>query len=184
MNQTHPTIELVALMREKRLETPSRRDFHSPAIDGIRLPVVVLDGARAGPTVCVSAGVHGSEYCALEVAQRLLALNPAEVSGRIVVLPLVNIPAFIGRAAYVNPTDGINPNRAFPGRTDGSQSYRLTHWLTYSIFRIAISCSICIPAISANTCVRSRSFSATIPAPGRSRVPRGWNSPSASARAE
>ncbi|MEI2387404.1 succinylglutamate desuccinylase/aspartoacylase family protein [Breoghania sp. JC706] len=135
MNQTYPTIDLENLMRETRPRTPSRRDFHSPEIDGISLPVVVLDGARPGPTVCVSAGVHGSEYCALEVAQRLLALDPAEVSGRIIVLPLVNIPAFIGRAAYVNPTDGINPNRAFPGRADGSQSYRLTHWLTYGIFR-------------------------------------------------
>lgn len=134
-NEDHPTLDMARIAARPLSGPPARQDFLSPQMGETRLPAVVLEGAAPGPTVCVSAGVHGSEYCALETAQRLLRIDPATLRGRLIVLPLVNIAAFTDRATYVNPLDGLNPNRVFPGAADGSHSRQLAHWLTQEVYR-------------------------------------------------
>jgi predicted deacylase len=87
----------------------------------IRMPVVVLNGAQDGPTVAVSAGIHGAEYPGIEAAIRLSrTLDPAELRGAAVIVPVVSLAAFQRRAIYVNPLDGINPNRVCPGNPTGT----------------------------------------------------------------
>jgi len=106
-------------------------DWRDRVLTGWEWPYVAVHGARSGPAVLVLAGVHGSEYVSIDAAVRLGAtLDPAQVSGQILVLPLVNPPAFWERTAYVNPIDGLNPNRAFPGKPAGSFTERLAHHLT------------------------------------------------------
>ena len=93
------------------------------------VPCHVLQGTAAGPTLLVTAGIHGAEYASIAAAQRLAALDPTTLSGRLVVVPIVNTSAYFARSIYLNPLDGKNLNRVFPGRADGSASERLAFWL-------------------------------------------------------
>ena len=102
----------------------------------IRLPVVVINGSSDGPVFAVTAGVHGAEYPAIEAAIRLARMiKPADVRGAVIVAPIVTLPAFQRRAIYVNPLDGVNPNRTFPGDPSGS----ITEMLTALVFRNVIA---------------------------------------------
>src|SRR5258708_28538398 len=60
-------------------------------------------------------------------------LQPADVKGTIVVIPLLNRPGFFERCVYINPVDGENLNRIFPGRADGPWSERFAHHLLNDI---------------------------------------------------
>jgi hypothetical protein len=94
-------------------------------------PYVAVHGSAPGPAVLVTGGMHGSEYSSIDAAVRLAAgLDPAEVRGQVLCLPLLNPPAFWERTAYVCPVDGVNPNRVFPGKPGGSFSERLAWHLT------------------------------------------------------
>ena len=87
----------------------------------VRMPVVVINGKTDGPVFAVTAGVHGAEYPGIEAAIRLSRmLNPTDVRGAVIVVPLVSVPAFQRRAIYVNPLDGINFNRVCPGNPVGT----------------------------------------------------------------
>jgi predicted deacylase len=94
------------------------------------VPAFALRGGQPGPTLLVTAGVHGAEYASIEAAYRLAALDAAQLAGTLVVLPIVNQPAYRVRAIYGNPVDGKNLNRQFPGDPAGSFAPRLAHWLT------------------------------------------------------
>ena len=87
-------------------------------------------GRPAGPTLLVTAGVHGAEYASIEAAYRAAATDPAELAGTLLVLPIVTPPSFFARSIYVTPVDGVNPNRVFPGRDDGGFAERLAAWVT------------------------------------------------------
>jgi predicted deacylase len=105
-----------------------------PGLD-VALPVAVLHGRQPGPTVCVTAGVHGAEYVGIEAAIRTIhALDPRVLRGTVVVVPVTNPPAFAARAIYVCPLDGKNLNRVFPGRPDGTAAERIAH----AVFTAAI----------------------------------------------
>jgi predicted deacylase len=96
----------------------------------VRMPVVVINGMADGPVFAVTAGVHGAEYPGIEAAIRLSrTLNPAEVRGAAIVVPLVSVPAFQRRAIYVNPLDGINFNRVCPGNPAGTITEIMAHLL-------------------------------------------------------
>lgn len=102
----------------------------TPTDPATEVPAFALRGARPGPTLLVTAGVHGAEYASIEAAYRLAALDPAQLAGTLVVLPIVNRPAYRVRAIYGNPIDGKNLNRQFPGDPTGTFAPRLAHWLT------------------------------------------------------
>jgi predicted deacylase len=87
----------------------------------VRMPVVVINGKADGPVFVVTAGVHGAEYPGIEAAIRLSrTLDPAQVRGAVIVVPVVSVPAYQRRAIYVNPLDGINFNRVCPGNPVGT----------------------------------------------------------------
>ena len=97
----------------------------------LKAPLVLLNGVRSGPRLALLGGVHGAEYCSIEAARRLaMETDPAALSGQIVAVPIVNMPAFEGRSAFVSPLDGKNLNRTFPGRPDGTPSERLA-WTVF-----------------------------------------------------
>jgi predicted deacylase len=96
------------------------------ALRGEPRPVITVAGQRPGPVLLVTAGVHGCEYPGIETAIRLgKTLDPAQLSGTVVVIPTVNVPGFWSRAMFVTPPDGVNPNRVFPGDPNGSYSEQL-----------------------------------------------------------
>jgi predicted deacylase len=114
----------------------SERGFITP-IDGVEIPFGLVEGDRPGPVLLVTAGVHGSEYCSIEAALRLMRQAPEGLSGTILVLPILNRTGFRRRSIYVMPEDGRNLNRMFPGKPDGSLSERLADWLVTQIYPAA-----------------------------------------------
>lgn len=66
------------------------------AAGGMTMSMVVVTGERAGPSILMTAGIHGAEYVGIETARRLsLQLNPSAVHGRITILPCVNQAALL-----------------------------------------------------------------------------------------
>jgi predicted deacylase len=86
----------------------------------VRLPFSVIRGRREGPTLCVTGGVHGTEYVGMDAAMKISKqIAPEDLSGALVVVPVVNIPAFEART-YICPIDGVNIQGSFPGKSDGT----------------------------------------------------------------
>jgi predicted deacylase len=97
-------------------------------------PYFAVVGAHPGPTFVLTAGIHAAEYTGILAAIRLgRGLDPADVHGTIVVIPLLNRPGFYERSIYINPEDGENLNRIFPGRADGPWSERFAYHLLNDI---------------------------------------------------
>ncbi len=103
-------------------------------VEGLELPFGLIEGAEPGPCLLVTAGVHGSEFCSIEAALRLLRLEPKDIRGALLVLPILNVQGFKARSIYVMPQDGKNLNRMFPGRPEGTASEQLAHWLVTEVY--------------------------------------------------
>ncbi len=92
----------------------------------VRIPIVIVNGAQEGPTLLVTAGIHGGEYPSIEAAIRFgQELDPAQVSGNIIVMSPISLNAFHARQAFLVPDDGKNLNRVFPGKATGTISERM-----------------------------------------------------------
>ena len=101
-----------------------------------RLPVWLINGNEAGPTLVVTGGVHGAEYASIAAALELgRSMDPKGMRGRVIVVPVINLPGFVARSIYVCPLDGKNPNRVFPGDAGGTGSEQIADW----VFRNVIS---------------------------------------------
>lgn len=117
------------------LKTHSSLVFDHPTLAGLAWPYTSIRGRSGGPTVCITAGMHGSEYAGIEAALRLAHdLEPDGVRGHVFILPVVNQPAFWDRAAAVVPLDGKNPSRVFPGRRDGTVTEVMAACLFEEVF--------------------------------------------------
>lgn len=100
------------------------------ALSEQRWNVTSVTGREPGPVLFVNAGVHGAEYPAIQTVIELAqTLDPEQVRGTVVLMPVVNVPGFWERSVFVCPVDGKNPNRVFPGSPDGSYSEQLAHAL-------------------------------------------------------
>ncbi len=101
---------------------------------GTRIPVILFHGAWPGPVIAVVAGAHGTEYASIVAVQRLAErLDPAEMNGTVILLPLVNLPSFEHKVAHLNPVDGKSMNRFYPGRAEGSQTERVAFAITREV---------------------------------------------------
>ena len=89
------------------------------------IPVIVVNGARPGPVLALVAGSHGTEYASIVALQKLAqAADPAEIAGTLIIVPLLNVASFTQKVPHVNPIDGKNMNRFYPGKPDGTQTER------------------------------------------------------------
>jgi predicted deacylase len=105
-----------------------------PGLAKYRWPYLAVAGKASGATALVTAGIHAAEYTGIEAAIRLgRSLEPREVRGTVVIIPLLNRPGFYERSIYVNPEDNDNLNRLFPGRADGTWGERFAHNLLSEI---------------------------------------------------
>ena len=105
---------------------------------GWEWPYIAVRGREPGRSVVVTAAVHGGEYPGILGALRLgRLLNPDRVRGSLLILPIVNPPAFRARSAFVTPLDGRNLNRQFPGLASGTFSETLAFRLMEDIVRPA-----------------------------------------------
>jgi predicted deacylase len=94
----------------------------------VALPVIVLHGRHDGPTVWLSAAVHGDELCGVEIIRQVLdGLNATAISGTVLAVPVVNVHGFNTGDRYL--PDRRDLNRSFPGSARGSLASRLAHLL-------------------------------------------------------
>src|SRR5581483_6583222 len=100
--------------------------FESSVLGELEVPYFDVRGEEDGPTLTVTAGVHGCEYSSIAaVGDVVRALEGQKLSGRVVAVPVVNTSAFSKRTPFVTPEDGKNLNRCFPGNPDGTYSEAL-----------------------------------------------------------
>lgn len=95
---------------------------HTP----ITMSVHVVHGQKPGPTLFVSAAVHGDEIVGVEIVRRLLrAPNLERLSGTLLAIPIVNSFGFMSHSRYL--PDRRDLNRSFPGSARGSLAARLAN---------------------------------------------------------
>jgi predicted deacylase len=104
-------------------------------IDGATsIPVVVVHGAKPGKILALVSGAHGTEYASIIAIEKLIErLDPAQISGTVILVPLVNIASFEQKVPHVNPVDGKSMNRFYPGKADGTQTERASFLITKEI---------------------------------------------------
>lgn len=92
---------------------------------GTSIPVIVIHGVKPGPKLAVVAGSHGTEYASIIALEKLAeAIDPANISGTLIIVPLINLASFAQKVPHLNPVDGKNMNRMYPGKADGTQTER------------------------------------------------------------
>jgi hypothetical protein len=119
-------------MTSRIIEIPAAADA------GTQIPVTTIEGAAPGPTLALIAGNHGYEYPPILALQQLRAeIDPAALSGTVILVHVANMPSFLGRTIYFSPVDGKNLNRVYPGRADGTVSERIAYAITQEIIERA-----------------------------------------------
>jgi hypothetical protein len=92
----------------------------------VSTPVLVVNGRLPGPTLCLTAAVHGDELNGVEMVRRVLHdVNPRKLSGAIIGVPIVNVQGFRRGSRYL--PDRRDLNRYFPGNPSGSAAARIAH---------------------------------------------------------
>jgi uncharacterized protein len=110
------------------LEVPAGVD---PATN---IPVVVINGSKPGPVLALVTGAHGTEYVSIIAVEKLIGeLDPDQVSGTIILIPLVNIASFEQKVPHLNPVDNKNMNRFYPGNANGTQTERSSFLITKQV---------------------------------------------------
>lgn len=95
-------------------------------------PVLVLNGATPGPTLCLTGAVHGDEINGIEIIRRVFfELNPNELSGVLLGVPIVNQMGFRLTSRYL--PDRRDLNRFFPGDPTGSSASRIAHGFFHDV---------------------------------------------------
>lgn len=95
---------------------------------GIAAPsaVLVVHGAKPGPKVCLTAAIHGDELNGIEVVRHVLySINPQELAGTVIGVPIVNLQGFRRSSRYL--PDRRDLNRYFPGNPNGSSASRIAN---------------------------------------------------------
>jgi len=97
-------------------------------------PVLIVNGYRNGPTLCLTAAIHGDELNGIEMVRRVLHdIDPGELNGAIIGIPIVNLQGFRRGSRYL--PDRRDLNRYFPGNPLGSSAARIAYSLFEEIIR-------------------------------------------------
>lgn len=103
-------------------------DWSDPPFSAYQWPYVAVRGTASGPALAITATVHGGEYAGYAGALQFIeAFDATQLRGSILMLPLVNPPAFWARSCFITPLDGKNLNRMFPGSATGTFSEQLAY---------------------------------------------------------
>jgi predicted deacylase len=120
---------------------PGTTSFHSlpvgqtPAGE-FSLPLTAIRGANPGPTVSIISGIHACEYIGPVTCLRLAErIDPRELSGTVLIVPVVNLRSLELRVSFVSPLDGKNMFTLFPGNPDGSFSEQVAFAITENLVR-------------------------------------------------
>jgi hypothetical protein len=96
--------------------------------EAVAVPVTVMRGRRRGPTLFLTASIHGDELNGVGIVRDLLNDAPfSDLAGTLIAVPVANVPAFLNQDRRL--PDRRDLNRAFPGSSRGSLTSRLAHAL-------------------------------------------------------
>src|SRR5690606_12134325 len=106
---------------------------HEDAWGATRIPLCVIKNGE-GPTAILMGGNHGDEYEGpITLGEIIRDLDPASISGRLIILPALNLPAVLA-GRRTSPVDGLNLNRTFPGDPTGTLTQQITAYLSDVIY--------------------------------------------------
>jgi N-alpha-acetyl-L-2,4-diaminobutyrate deacetylase len=109
---------------------------HDDAWGVIPVPIAVISNGR-GPTVVLEGGNHGDEYEGpIALGELIRTLDPRAVSGRLIFIPAINLPAVMA-ACRTSPLDDLNFNRTFPGNPLGSPTQQIVAYVNDVLFPMA-----------------------------------------------
>ena len=92
----------------------------------VSLPIKVFRGKKDGPTLFISAAVHGDELNGIEIIRRLINQKSFEIiRGTVIAVPMVNVYGVVNMSRYM--PDRRDLNRSFPGSAKGSLASRVAH---------------------------------------------------------
>ena len=111
---------------ETKMEAGTKQWLEIPVDEECSLKAAAFCGSRPGKRLIVTAGVHGCEYIGILALSCLIQeLDPRQMKGEAVFLPIANEGGFYKEIKQLVPEDGINLNRAFPGTEMGSRSAKI-----------------------------------------------------------
>ncbi|MDQ6799654.1 MAG: M14 family metallopeptidase, partial [Acidobacteriota bacterium] len=100
----------------------------------LNIPVFVASGAKPGPVLALVSGAHGTEYASIIALEKVIdRIDPAALSGTVIVVPLLNINSFEKKVPHVNPVDNKSMNRFYPGNMNGTQTERALFMMTKEV---------------------------------------------------
>lgn len=105
----------------------------------IEIPVIVERAEKAGPTVLLTAGIHGDEINGVEIVRQLIAkkFNKPK-KGTIICIPILNVFGFLSKSRDF--PDGRDLNRVFPGSKTGSLASRVAYHFVKEILPASDYC--------------------------------------------
>ena len=121
--KTTRTIEALNLAE---LSAETTHYLQIPLVDNalgqpIFIPVIVIKGKEAGPTLGITAAVHGNELNGIPIIHRLTTLiDASKLSGNVVLTPVVNVPGYLRNTRAFR--DGQDLNRVMPGKHNGNEA--------------------------------------------------------------
>ena len=103
-----------------------------PSRTQIDTPIYVYRAPEDGPTLALTAGMHGDEINGMEIVRRIIDAGHRKVlRGTTVCMPIINVYGFLNYSRDV--PDGKDVNRSFPGSRNGSLASRVAYHMTHSI---------------------------------------------------
>ncbi|MCU4742656.1 succinylglutamate desuccinylase/aspartoacylase family protein [Natronoglomus mannanivorans] len=118
--------------------------------DPVEIPVTIVNGAHDGPTVFLTAAIHGDELNGVKVVQEVADnTDPDRLHGTLVCVHVCNVPAYQAQQRYI-PVYDQDLNREFPGRANGNTAQRMAHQLYH---RFLAGCDL---GIDFHTSTRNR----------------------------
>ncbi len=107
-------------------------------IGSIGIPITIINGVKPGPTLVITAGVHGCEYPGMRASQIIARdVKPSDLTGAVIIVHNVNTPGFVFETAFFNPVDGVNLNRIWPGNLDPGAFYgagSISHHIANTVY--------------------------------------------------
>ena len=128
--------EKIALGQSKTINFSFAKLYTSSKVE---IPVVIQRAKIPGPTVLITAGIHGDEINGVEIVRQIIAKKiNIPVVGTTICIPILNTFGFLN-ADRAFP-DGRDLNRVFPGTKTGSLASRVAYYFTKEILPFADYC--------------------------------------------
>ncbi len=122
-----------------KIAAGSRREIYfkiseSFLASSVQIPVTIIRGAHEGPTVFITAAIHGDEINGIEIVRKLIfETDETKLSGTLLCVPVVNIPGFLEQKRDLPYNRDLN--RFFPGKVRGNNAERVAHKLFTQLVR-------------------------------------------------